>query len=35
MMKEEEGIGTTVKIQEWLKKHPEVSNFIILDDLDF
>ncbi len=34
-MEEEEGIGTATKIQEWLKRHPEVSNFIILDDLDF
>lgn len=35
MMEEEEGIGTAAEIQEWLKRHPEVSNFIILDDFDF
>lgn len=35
MMKEEKGTGTAAEIQAWLVEHPEVSNFIILDDLDF
>jgi len=34
-IEEEEGTGTAAEIQMWLVEHPEVSNFIILDDLDF
>lgn len=34
-MEEEKGTGTAAEIQAWLVEHPEVSNFIILDDLDF
>ena len=34
-MEEEEGTGTAAEIQAWLGEHPEVFNFLILDDLDF
>ena len=34
-MEEEKGTGTAAEIQAWLAEHPEVSDFVILDDLDF
>lgn len=33
LMEEEE--GTAAEVREWLEEHPEVSHFVILDDLDF